>query len=195
MEIWHANWVDILKKLRKVEILELKGRNRRDLTERKVLKWDIITTVRRGLITNNLWNYKKNASLSWILNTVCGKNSLCWITKTDLMEILLPLEILYIQLVVNVTINFGCDLITEICSQWQKNTRKYREFFCIDKRWFLKSLFWICIINIVLALMLVRISWFECLFLTSYHFLIFLIYRKCFIFDKKKIKRVSIPIT
>lgn len=129
MEIWHANWVDIKKKLRKVEILELKGRNRRDLTERKVLKWDIITTVRRGLITNNLWNYKKNASLSWILNTVCGKNSLCWITKTDLMEILLPLDMLYIQLVVNVTINFGCDLITEICSQWQKNARKYREFF------------------------------------------------------------------
>lgn len=154
----------------------------------KVLKWDIITTV-IGVSLQIIYEIiKQIASLSWILSTVCGKNSLYWIMKTDLMEILLPLDILYIQLVVNVTINFGCDLITEICSQWQKNARKYRENFYIDKSWFLKSLFWICIINIVLALMLVRISWFECLFLNFIPFFDFLDLPKVFYFWQKENK-------
>lgn len=140
METWHANCAEILRK--NWEILRyLNPKTEINENYKKSIKMRQYHNGKRDLITNYLWNYKKNCIVVMNSEHSVRQEQLRWITKTDLMEFLLPLDILYIQLVVNVTINFGCDLLTEICSQWQKNARKYRDFFALIKVGFSKAIF------------------------------------------------------
>lgn len=142
----------------------------------------------RGLITNNLWNYKKLHRYHefWAqcaARTACteSRKRIWW--KFCYRWTFYTFSWLWMWQSISVVI-----LKPKFAVNGKKMPENIGNFFYIDIRWFLKSLFWICIINIVLALMLVRISWFECLFLNFIPFFDFLDLPKVFYFWQKENK-------